>query len=174
MRFKPDDWIWRRGCPGRVRKSQSLQAAGPDDTQKALIEARYTRANNTRPQQLDIAELQPKKTPADFFREPEQKDESGRLGFKNKRAEYYWRMREALDPKNNEGVCLPPGNEVRSDLAAARFKVVGGGKIQVEAKEEIVKRIGRSPDVGDAIVLAWTVEASPDWAPLELPSRKWL
>tara|TARA_R110002074_G_C12558458_1_gene667626 strand:- start:22714 stop:24309 length:1596 start_codon:yes stop_codon:yes gene_type:complete len=81
-------------------------------------------------------------------------DGSGRV-FANKRAEAWWRFREALDPDQEGGsvVALPPDPELRSDLAAPTFKpdIL---KIQIEAKEDIRKRIGRSPGKGDAVVMA--------------------
>jgi hypothetical protein len=40
-----------------------------------------------------------------------------------------------------------------ADLTSAKWQMRQNG-VQVEPKEDIVKRIGRSPDVGDAIVLA--------------------
>lgn len=76
------------------------------------------------------------------------------IKMKNKRAEYYWRMRQALDPEHGDNLALPPGNEVVADLCAAKFKWLAGGVIQIEDKDEIKKRIGRSPDVGEAILLA--------------------
>lgn len=73
---------------------------------------------------------------------------------KNIRAEMYWRMREALDPQHGNDIALPPDNELTADLCAARYKVLAGGVIQIEEKVEIKKRIGRSPDVGEAVMLA--------------------
>lgn len=73
---------------------------------------------------------------------------------KNKRAEMYWRFREALDPANGKDYALPPGNEIVADLCAAKYKVQAGGVIQIEEKEEIKARLGRSPDVGEAIMMA--------------------
>lgn len=73
---------------------------------------------------------------------------------KNSRAEYYWRMREDLDPETGSGLALPPGNEVLADLCAARYQVLAGGVIQIESKDDIKERLGRSPDVGEAIMLA--------------------
>lgn len=84
------------------------------------------------------------------------KDKSG-LQFANKRAEWYWSLREDLDPNSGAELCLPPHPEVMGDLAAPRYKVLGG-KIQVEPKEDIRKRIGRSTDVGDTIVYAHAQE----------------
>jgi len=81
------------------------------------------------------------------------RDKSGRLAFVNMRAEWYWRMREALDPAADFPIALPPNATLRADLCAARWKLTPRG-IQVEMKADIVKRLGRSPDLGDAAVYA--------------------
>lgn len=81
---------------------------------------------------------------------------------KNIRAEMHWRFREALDPERGSDIALPPGNELVADLCAARYKVLAGGVIQIEEKDKIKERIGRSPDVGEAVMLAY-------FAPVELP-----
>ena len=83
----------------------------------------------------------------------EYRDKSGKYKMKNLRAEIYWRMREALDPVNGEDIALPPGNELVADLASANWRYTGSA-IQIESKDEIKKRIGRSPDIGEAILLA--------------------
>lgn len=80
-------------------------------------------------------------------------DKSGRLRFFNQRSELWWRMREALDPSNNTGMALPPDKRLLADLCAPTWQV-SGAVIQVESREEIVKRIGRSPDWASAYVLA--------------------
>jgi hypothetical protein len=73
---------------------------------------------------------------------------------RNVRAEYHWRMREALDPESGMNLALPPGNEIVADLCAARYQMMADRVIQIEDKKEIKKRIGRSPDVGEAIMMA--------------------
>jgi len=85
----------------------------------------------------------------------ERKDKTGRLGFTNKRAEVYWKFREALDPSSGEDIALPPDQELLSDLCSARWKLMAGAKIQIEPKADIIKRIGRSPDDADAVVICW-------------------
>lgn len=80
-------------------------------------------------------------------------DKSGRLNFANMRAQAYWKFREALDPKTGDDVALPPDPELRADLCAAKWSVSMRG-ILVESKEDIVKRLRRSPDCADAVVLA--------------------
>lgn len=79
----------------------------------------------------------------------------GKLAFVNKRAEAWWRFREALNPDQEGGsvIALPPDAELRADLCAPRWSLKANG-IQIESKEEIRKRIGRSPGKGDAVVMA--------------------
>ncbi|CAE6838575.1 terminase family protein [Paraburkholderia nemoris] len=80
-------------------------------------------------------------------------DITGIFGFANLRALLWWRMREALDPVNGYDLALPPDRELFADLCAPRYKRTPRG-IQVETKDEIKKRIGRSPDKGDSAVYA--------------------
>lgn len=77
----------------------------------------------------------------------------GKLRFYNKRAEWWWRMREALDPMAPFPVSLPPSSQLRADLCSARWKLQRDA-IKIEEKAEIIKRLGRSPDHGDAAVYA--------------------
>lgn len=87
-------------------------------------------------------------------------DKSGQLKFVNKRAEDHWKLREALDPQSGQLLALPPDPELKADLCAPRWKATPRG-IQVESKDDIKKRIGRSPDKGDALIMAASVEALP-------------
>jgi hypothetical protein len=83
----------------------------------------------------------------------EYRDRSGKLKMRNKRAEMYWRMRDALDPVNGDEIALPPDTELLADLCSARYEVSSAG-VKVEDKEQIKERIGRSPDVGEAVMMA--------------------
>ena len=80
-------------------------------------------------------------------------DKSGRLRFKNQRSELWWRMREALDPANNTGIALPPDQRLLADLCAPTWKLVGQ-TVAVASREEILEKIGRSPDYASAYCLA--------------------
>ena len=80
-------------------------------------------------------------------------DKSGRLRFKNQRSELWWRMREALDPANNTGIALPPDQRLLADLCAPTWKLVGQ-TVAVASREEILEKIGRSPDYASAFCLA--------------------
>jgi len=89
-----------------------------------------------------------------FSRKSEHKAKDGKLGFRNLRAEMYWRFREALNPDSGEGICLPPDPRLLAQLTTARY-LVRGTDILIEDKDEIRKRTGGSTDDGDAIVMAW-------------------
>jgi hypothetical protein len=67
-----------------------------------------------------------------------------------------WKFREALDPVTGAGIALPPDPALAADLAAARWKFTARG-IQVELKTEIIRRLGRSPDRGDAVIMAASI-----------------
>lgn len=75
--------------------------------------------------------------------------------FFNKRAEIAWRLREALDPAQDGGsdIALPNDPELTSDLTAMRFEITSSG-IKVTPKEKLVAELGRSPDKGDAVMMA--------------------
>lgn len=75
------------------------------------------------------------------------------LAFVNLRAELWWRMREELDPMNPNPIALPNDPKLKADLCAPRWKLTAAG-ILIESKEDIRKRIGRSPDRGDAVCMA--------------------
>ncbi len=75
------------------------------------------------------------------------------IHFVNKRAEWHWKFREALDPKNNPEIALPPDERMVADLCAPTWKLTPRG-IQIESKEQVKKRLGRSPDRGESILLA--------------------
>jgi hypothetical protein len=84
------------------------------------------------------------------------KDKSGEMGFSNLRAAAWWAMRELLDPANEgDPVVLPEDSQLLGDLTAPTWREVAGGKIQIESKEQIKKRLGRSTDVGDGVVQAF-------------------
>ncbi len=92
-------------------------------------------------------------------------DKSGRLRFMNQRSQYWWQMREALDPSNNTGIMLPPDPRLLADLCAPTWEM-SASCIKVESREAIHKRIGRSPDWASAYILALI-----DTPPLDLVRR---
>jgi hypothetical protein len=93
-------------------------------------------------------------------------DKSGALGFYNVRSELLWRVREMLDPDHDTGAELPPESVapgLLADLTAFRW-TMQGKKVKVESREDVISRLGRSPDKASALVLA----------AMEVPKRAWL
>ena len=77
--------------------------------------------------------------------------------FSNKRAEMWWYVREKF---MNREIEYPQDEETRSQLSSVKFNVVNSsGKILLEPKADVKKRIGRSPDRGDAFVYGiWSLQ----------------
>ncbi len=81
--------------------------------------------------------------------------------FANLRAEIFWNLREALDPKNPNALDLDEADEeLTEELSVIRFKHRSNGQIVIEPKDGetakwgIKKRLGRSPDRADAVALS--------------------
>lgn len=83
-------------------------------------------------------------------------DKSTKIPYANKRAEMYWEFRQALDPNGVERIQLPPDAAILAEGTATRWKLQSG-KILIESKEDIRSRLGSSPDIIDAIVMAWHI-----------------
>lgn len=89
------------------------------------------------------------------------RDRSGKWGFTNVRSAAYWHIRELLDPAYDPVLALPPDDLMISDLTTPTWEVTSGvpPKIKVETKEDVVTRLGRSPDRGDAVVMSLWADA---------------
>lgn len=79
-------------------------------------------------------------------------DKSRELGFVDRRSAALWNLREMLDPSNGHEVALPQDDLLTGDLTAPTWRMMSGGKVKVEAKDAIKKRIHRSTDSGDAVM----------------------
>jgi hypothetical protein len=88
------------------------------------------------------------------------RDTSGALGFTRKKTEWWWKLREALDPHLGDDLAIPPDRQLLADLTAPRYTYKTNG-LQVEDKEDLIERIGRSPDRGDSLVLAFAQTSDP-------------
>ncbi len=86
-----------------------------------------------------------------------QRTKDRQLTFANHRALAWWRFREALDPDQSNGspIALPDDPALLGDLTAPTFDILPRG-ILIESKDDVKQRIGRSPDRGDAVVMAWS------------------
>lgn len=78
----------------------------------------------------------------------------GNYEFKNMRAYLHWMMRESLNPITGDKIELYPDEELAQDLASPSFEITRQG-IQIESKDAVKQRLGRSPDKGDSCLLAW-------------------
>jgi hypothetical protein len=78
----------------------------------------------------------------------------GGFSMRNMRAALHWAFREALDPESGEEIELPPDDELVEELAAATWENTPSG-VLIEDKGAIIKRLRRSPDKSDAVLLGW-------------------
>lgn len=71
--------------------------------------------------------------------------------FLNMRAYTYWALRDTLNPQFDSKLCLPPDDELKAQLAEIKYFIRSDGKIQIESKDDIKKRMGVSTDKADAV-----------------------
>lgn len=79
------------------------------------------------------------------------RDKTHQFGFFDVRSAAWWGLREALEMPGAK-LALPPDDALDGDLTALHYKHTSDGKIRVESKDEVRKRIGRSTDHGDAVI----------------------
>ena len=82
----------------------------------------------------------------------DRKDASGELGFSNLRSLGWWTLRELF---MNDEIDVPPDDLLIGDLTAPHWRQMSGGKIQIEEKDKIKERLGRSTNDGDAVMQAF-------------------
>lgn len=83
----------------------------------------------------------------------------GRLKPKNVRSQMWLEMRELLDPVKQNGIALPPDEGLLKELSAPKWEPYGDGSAngtvaRVESREDIIKRLGYSPDKATAVCMA--------------------
>ena len=86
-------------------------------------------------------------------------DITGVRKFGNMRAYMYWAVRDALNPANKINLALPPDENLTQELTDILYTIDSSGRIIIEKKDDIKKRIGRSPDTADALALTYF----PEW-----------
>lgn len=84
-------------------------------------------------------------------------DSTGELHFVNLRSAAHWAIREAMNPTNPEAIGFAEDDpKLREDLVGLRYHSATGGRIAIEEKDKVMKRLGRSPDRGDCLaMLLW-------------------
>jgi hypothetical protein len=83
------------------------------------------------------------------------RDRSKELSFGNVRAAMWWNMRELLDPAYRGDIALPPVEELILDLTTPRYLMKKDATVYLEDRRSIMARLGRSPDYGTAVCLAF-------------------
>jgi hypothetical protein len=77
--------------------------------------------------------------------------------FRNLRAELYWQIRNAFSGQGGAERLLIPNKykDLAMECTWAHYKLDERGRIQLERKQDIKKRKGRSPDLSDALALTY-------------------
>lgn len=86
------------------------------------------------------------------------KDKTGIFTFLNVRSEMWWRLREALDPDNENAIGIPPDARLRLELSSVKYERTQNDKIKIENKDKIRDRIKKSPDLSESLILALYVQ----------------
>lgn len=89
------------------------------------------------------------------LRDKELSDLTGQYRFSNLRAYLLWAVRDWLNPKHDTGAMLPPDSQLAEEMTEVRWSFRSDGKILIEPKEEVKKRLGRSPDRFDALAFTF-------------------
>jgi phage terminase large subunit len=81
--------------------------------------------------------------------------------FLNRRTELWWRLRDWVQRAAAWlGLAVDVQDQLFADLTAPKYKYRSDGTIVLEGKDDIRKRLRRSPDHGDALALAVAWKAS--------------
>jgi phage terminase large subunit len=102
--------------------------------------------------------------PVNVGEAPTDRDSKGK--FHNLRAQVWWHLRNLFKPdeKGRSQISIPDDPELKKQLEEVRYKYSSERKIKIEAKDEMKKRLGISPDKADAVALAfwdYAEEAEP-------------
>lgn len=88
----------------------------------------------------------------------DRRDATGEFGFPDSRSAAWWNLREMLAGDSEIAFIVADQateDRLTSDLTAPTWSEVSGGKIRVEPKKDIRKRLGRSTDFADVVVQAF-------------------
>lgn len=87
--------------------------------------------------------------------------------FKNMRAEAWWSIRDQLkagEIGNFDALKPTDRDDILSQLSSPKYRYDGQGKLVIESKDDMKRRGVSSPDLADALVLAFA--DIPKWAPM--------
>lgn len=75
----------------------------------------------------------------------------------NKRTEMYWLLKEWLE----SGGMIPNSQELKQDLASPSYHFNASNQVVLESKDQLKKRLLRSPDLSDALCLTFASPVAP-------------
>ncbi len=145
----------------RYQKSRPMELAGKLKVAMSAgelvnIDVSYGERAGTADRLSEFPECKSRINSVNFAARTDKVDRTGLYQFANVRALMWWNMREMFDPENAEMVALPDDELLIGDLVAVRrLPLRSDGKLQIESKEDIRKRLGRSTDDGDSCCLAF-------------------
>ena len=73
--------------------------------------------------------------------------------FKILRDELWWNLRECVNPRADNPVLLPDDKILLKEISKVSYGY-RSGKIEIESKDDMKKKIGHSPDRADAVCLS--------------------
>lgn len=85
-------------------------------------------------------------------------DVDSKKKFHNLRAQVFWHLRTLFKPDPVTGhsqISIPDNPELKKQLEEIRYKYSSERKIKIEAKDEMKKRLGYSPDEADSLAMAF-------------------
>lgn len=82
-------------------------------------------------------------------------DRTGEYKFLNMRAYCYWALRDFFDPNNPVKAFVPYNEKLYAQLTQTLWFFRSDGRIQIEDKEDIVERLGHSPDEADSLAVTF-------------------
>lgn len=102
----------------------------------------------------------------------DKKDKSGELEFADTRSAAWWQLREMLDPIEGSTIELPDDDLLIGDLVSPKWEDRSAkGVIKVESKKDIKKRLSRSTDSGDAVMMGFWRPRKRKRARMHVPVR---
>lgn len=75
----------------------------------------------------------------------------------NSRAEWFWTLRERLNPEAENPLAIPDDDNLRGQLSGIRWSLSSKGQIKIESKDDMRARGMKSPDEADAVAYALAV-----------------
>lgn len=77
--------------------------------------------------------------------------------YRNKRTEMWMRLRDWI----MDGGKIPDDMSLKNDLVSPTYKIPSTGVVELEPKDKIKERLGRSPDIADALALTFAFAVQP-------------